>query len=101
MVQFPHIHLNGTDGGVLADEYAEAYRALTVAIEAMQKITVHGRDYYTIQRAPGGRDPTSLAYAEHLERLNRLRDVRNELAAIAMNIAEQNDERLARKGVTL
>ena len=96
MTQFPRIHMNGTDGGVLGDEYLDALGAVDAAIKAVGAITVHGRDYYVLATATGP-DPSVIAYREHASRLARLLTVRDELTAIAENIAEQNDERMKRQ----
>ena len=93
MTQFPRIHLNGTDGGALADEYMNGIVAVGAAIKAVEAITVHGRDYYVIDRLPGHPDPSSVAMAEHRARLFKLKEVHDELMAIAENVAEQNDAR--------
>jgi hypothetical protein len=91
-MQFPCINLNGTDGGTLADEYMAGIVACDKAIKAVQAITVHGRDYHVFRSG----DATSVAQREHAARLARLLTVRDELTAIALNIAEQNDERTKR-----
>ena len=88
VTQFPRINLNGTDGGVLADEYMAGITAVDAAIKAVQAITVHGRDYHVISSTA-----TPDAIAEHWARLRLLEQVREELMAIAVNIAEQNDAR--------
>lgn len=92
MTQFPQINLNGTDGGDLADEYMRAINAVTDAIQTVQAVTVHGRDYQTL-----GPEAYPAAHLEHVSRLARLLTVRDELTAIALNIAEQNDARFTRK----
>ena len=48
MTQLPMVHTNGTSGQALASEYANALRALDDAIETLNSVTVHGRDYYPI-----------------------------------------------------
>ena len=41
----PKINLNGTDGEILRDEYLIAINALGDAANAINRITVHARDY--------------------------------------------------------
>lgn len=92
-MQFPRIHLNGTNGQRLLDEYKTAIRVLDVAIHTVEQVTVHGRDYYIIPRTPAAPDPSNVAYAEHRARLKQLQGVRMELLAIAANLQAQLDER--------
>jgi hypothetical protein len=89
MTQFPRIHSNGTDGKVLLAEYLEAIDALTVALDAVKSVTVHGRDYYVITPPPMGNDPASVAYGEHRQRVSDLERVKAELTAIAASIHDQ------------
>lgn len=91
-MQFPVIHLNGSDGPTLRDQYLEASKAAQDALNAMARIDVHGRDYYVV---PHG-DATSKAYREHRVRMVKLQSVQAELLAIAEDIQAQLD----RKGVT-
>jgi hypothetical protein len=77
----PIIHLNGTSYDSLRKEYKEAGAALRNAINAMNQLTVHGRDY-----AP---DIYPQARAEHVERIRQLEKIYKELASIAMQISRQ------------
>jgi len=83
-LQFPRIHLNGTSGQTLFDEYEQALSYVRTAIKVMGQITVNGRDYYPISA-----DATGIAIAEHRSRLDRLTAVAAELEEILTNISEQ------------
>lgn len=98
-MQHPRIHLNGTDGKVLLDEYHTAIEALQSAIMALERVTVHGRDYYVIARPAGAPDPSCVAMDEHRARLNKMREVVRDLVSIASNIQRQLVERLVERKV--
>lgn len=87
-MQFPRVHLNGTDGRTLLEEYLSSARKVLEAINAVFEIEVHDRDYYVISPEAG-----ATARREHLERLNAMRKVYADLMAIAENIDEQIVER--------
>lgn len=88
-MQFPRIHLNGTNGEQLASEYARAIESLWTAITDLKSTTCHGRDYYIIPRSSEARDPSSVAYQEHHDRIVKLEQVHAALVAIHANISEQ------------
>lgn len=83
-MQLPRIHLNGTPGQRLLDQYIAGIDAVRAAIGALQTIDVNGRDYYPISA-----EATQLALAEHGERSRALYRVQTELEAIALAISEQ------------
>ena len=87
-MRFPTIHLNGTSYTALHTEYMEAYEAVRAAIDALQKVTVHGRDYY-VQEG----NAASEAYAEHHERLRALEKVKSDLEKIIINLINQKETR--------
>ena len=91
-MQLPQLNINGTDGEALMNEYREAARALGKAIEALEAVTVHGRDYQTLANASSA---ASDAYREHRERLAKLRTVHGELQALYSDVYAQWDERQA------
>ena len=78
------IHMNGTGKTALEAEYKTAYQAVKAAFAAVAAVTVHGRDYYIGE--PG-------AYYQAREArdvmLRSLDDIRNELAQVRMEIADQ------------
>jgi len=88
VTQLPRIHLNGTSGHVLAEEYGTALTMLDQAIEALSAVTVHGRDYYPISPRAA-----MVAMDEHMARLKKLRQVQAELALIYGHIFRQLSER--------
>jgi hypothetical protein len=88
-MRIPTIHLNGTGAKTLSSELETAYRALCAAIDAVQAITVHGRDYYLQNPADGS---THGAYTEARDemdaRLLALYGVRDELLTMYTEIVE-------------
>ena len=80
----PTIHLNGTSKKDLVAEYEHAMVALDRAQEALQQITVHGRDYYV-------QSPNAIngAISESKYRIDRVRDVRKEIEEIFSKILDQ------------
>jgi hypothetical protein len=89
---FPRIHLNGTNGRALYNDYKSAIEVLGDAIYAVEQITVHGRDYY-VQATATGPDPSCVAMDEHRARITQLRNVYRDLTTIAINLQEQLFER--------
>lgn len=80
----PQINLNGTAKQDLMEEYMAARAAVAKAREAVQNITVHGRDYHM---QPEG--TWAKAREEHYSRIERLLNIENELTEIALKIQEQ------------
>lgn len=83
-MQYPRIHLNGSNGQDLLNRYSTAMKTLSDAIEALQAIDVHGRDYYTISS-----DVAAVAMREHNARLSSLNSVLQDLERIATSIRKQ------------
>ena len=83
----PTVHLNGTGGQALADEYRHAYEKLIEAVDALRAVTVHGRDYYV--NDPKGDDTYANARAQQDERLSAVGQVAREVGAIAAAVQEQ------------
>ena len=73
----PTVHLNGTSREDLSDHYEAAYRAMNDAIDAVCGASPNARDYYV--QADGA---FTRAVSEQESRLQRLRDVRDELLAL-------------------
>lgn len=82
----PTIHLNGTAGAALLDQYTAAAEAMRKAIDALCDAGPNARDYYV-----QGPDVALAAQREHEARLASLKLVRNELAAIAEGVQDQID----------
>lgn len=87
-MRFPSIHLNGTSFAALNTEYRAAYDAVDDALKALQKVTVHGRDYYVQQSVSG--DPACEAIEEHRKRLTALETIKTELVQIILHIEKQH-----------
>ena len=83
----PTIHMNGTSGRDLAEGYANAYRAVDAAIEAVAKAGPNGRDYY-----PQGPEAMTQAVEEHRARLESLRQIHRELQELCIYCMD-NDTR--------
>ena len=86
----PTVHMNGTAGEVLLDQYTAAAEAVRKAIDALCDAGPNARDYYV-----QGPDAALAAQREHEARLASLKRVRNELAAIVEGIQDQIDAKEA------
>jgi hypothetical protein len=84
----PTVHLNGTTGEVLRDQYALAVSAVQDAIAAVCDAGPNSRDYYV-----QGPDAGLAAQREHEARVKALKVVRDELVAIVDGIQDQLDTR--------
>jgi len=85
-VTAPTLNLNGTSKRALISEVRAAIHALFEAEAALEKMTVHGRDYQTTDTP----DVHFLqARKEHRERLAALTRIREELSAYGEAIAAQ------------
>jgi hypothetical protein len=84
----PTVHLNGTTGEALRDQYTDAAIAVQKAINALCVAGPNARDYYV-----QGPDAGFAAQREHEARVKVLKGVRDELAAIAEGIQDQLDVR--------
>lgn len=84
----PTVHLNGTTGEVLVDQYTVAAQAVQKAIDAVCDAGPNSRDYYV-----QGPDASLAAQREHEARVAALKRVRDEMAAIAEAIQDQIDAR--------
>lgn len=83
-MEYPRLNSNGSKKDELLGEYETAGRTIANAIQAVNKITVHGRDYLTAEDGAYER-----ARQEQADRVNRLRTVYNELVTIYCNIDDQ------------
>jgi hypothetical protein len=83
-MQFPRIHLNGSHGPSLLEQYDDAIAALKTAQSFLRVIDVNNRDYYIISADAG-----TAAFAEHHARLKALDTITAELMTIAENIDAQ------------
>ena len=86
----PKIHLNGSNGNMLRDQYRATVTALSDAMTALRAIEIHGRDYYTIQ---GDSEACNKAYHTRLGMVNMVKEIQNELSLVEMHIIEQLEER--------
>ena len=86
----PTIHLNGTSGEDLLDQYAAAAEVVRKAIDAVCAAGPNARDYYV-----QGPDASLAVQREHEARVATLKRVRDDLAAIAEGIQDQIDAKEA------
>ena len=84
----PTVHLNGSSGKVLLDQYTAAAESVRQAIDKLCDAGPNARDYYV-----QGSDAAQAAQREHESRLAALKRVRLELVAIVEGIQDQLDER--------
>ncbi len=84
----PTVHLNGTPGERLRDQYMDAVEAVRKAVDAVCDAGPNARDYYV-----QGPDAGLAAQREHEARIKALKTVRDELASIAEGIQDQLDAR--------
>lgn len=82
----PCVHLNGTSGQDLLDQIDDAFMAIDAAIEALAKAAPNGRDYYVY-----GSEAYTQAADQHQARMQKLREVRDQLMAI-MNGIHDNEQ---------
>lgn len=85
-MQFPRIHINGSDPERLRDDYIAASSIAQRLLAALQDTTPHGRDYYLISS-----DAASVAMSEHVARLAKVEDVCRELHALAFSVIDQKE----------
>ena len=84
MATIPTIHLNGTGGDSLEQEYHAAYKAIDAAIDALYDATLNGRDYY-----PQGPGAYSQARAERDTALRQLYAAQSYVEAMLAGICDQ------------
>ena len=84
----PTVHMNGTTGEVLLDQYTTAADAVRKALDAICETGPNARDYYV-----QGPDAALAAQREHEGRIAALKRVRDDLASIAEGIQDQLDAR--------
>jgi hypothetical protein len=75
----PIIHMNGTSAKDLRDGYLLAMEAVEAARDALRKIEFNARDYYPVDGL------WDKARAEMVHRHEALRDMKDELEAIAVH----------------
>jgi phosphoribosylformylglycinamidine (FGAM) synthase-like enzyme len=80
-LKIPTVHLNGTSKRALIDGYADAALAIDEAARKLAAAAPNGRDYYV--QEPGA---INIAMDQHEARMRKLREVRDELEAIAIEI---------------
>lgn len=84
----PTIHMNGSSPEHLLKGLKEAYRAVGIAMRALDEAAPNGRDYY-----PQGYNAVEEATREHQLRAVKLRSVREELQELVISVQTQKNER--------
>jgi hypothetical protein len=79
----PTININGDSKATLADEAIKAMEAMSEAIEAVNKMTVHGRNF------PGDRAGHAQAVEDFARIYSTLRAIGEELQAYYIDIVDQ------------
>ena len=79
----PTVHLNGTSAQSLANQYGHARQKVREALEALQHIETHGRDYYV-----QGPNAYHIAAEQHQRRVTYLSMVHDDLLEIEMHVSE-------------
>lgn len=77
-MMLPVIHANGTSREDLIEAYVEALTAIDYTLDAIKYTVPNDRDYY-----PRGPDAARTAWREHIERVKRLQEIKNELHILA------------------
>lgn len=90
----PTVHLNGDSYETLFGHYEEINKALYATENRMHEAAPHGRNYEA--RVPG--PDYARARAEFQDRLRRVRELREEIGAIMLDVyAQRPKSRLARQ----
>lgn len=84
----PVVHLNGTGGKELEEEYRKAHEALRFFREALREATFHPRDYYVL-----GEDAFRKAEEQRREVFAPLEAMEDWLVQIRTSLAEQMEGR--------
>jgi hypothetical protein len=84
----PTIHMNGTSGKDLLEQYRNAMKALGAAFDALSKCGPNGRDYY-----PQGQEAILAALDEHRSRRERLSAIYDEITEIAVHCVDTDPKR--------
>ena len=77
----PTVHLNGTSGQALYEQYIAVGRAIGLTLRAMEEASPNARDYYV-----QGEGFFAQALAEHTARVDALRGVGKEISAIVESL---------------
>lgn len=91
----PTIHLNGSHGPTLRDEYIKAMYAVHDAQVLLQQIDINPRDYYVQRQVDGSPSTFTQANMERLTMWRNLEVVRAQLEEIAQSIENQVNDRMA------
>lgn len=86
----PVVNLNGTPREVLVEQLLSVMRALDAASAAIGAAMPNGRDFQTL---PDHGEVTARARAAFRERLAAIHRMQDEFEALAMQIADQADNR--------
>lgn len=79
----PTVHLNGTSRDELLKQLTDASEALDAAYNMLKKANPNGRDYY-----PQGTDVIYKAIEEHMSRLRKIDEVKEEIDELTRRVAD-------------
>jgi hypothetical protein len=79
----PQVNMNGTSRADLLAGYMAAHSAVDAALNAVANAAPHGRDYQTLADGAWRR-----ANSAHINRCVALNDIRGELEAIILHLAD-------------
>lgn len=80
----PHVHINGTDGNELLEQWKNVMDAAKVLEKALHDATPHGRDYYIM-----GPEPFINARGAHIEMLESVAAISKVAMETAIGISNQ------------
>lgn len=78
--------MNGDSQDSLVTELSDAYAAIDAAMDSVRKLTVHGRNYQTLENAQEAYQKDRDWKCERMDTLNNLKE---EMMSIALEIQEQ------------
>lgn len=87
MPQFPTVNLNGTSRESLIEQQTDVLNALYEVQEALRHAVPNGRDFVP-QGSPAAREALSAALREHYSRVQRIREISEEVMAIAEHLQQ-------------
>ncbi len=85
-MQLPTIHSNGTSKASLINDLCDASNTLEEAYQTLKRCAPNGRDYYL-----QGAVAMETAEREHISRLKRLDEVKQEVDALTVAIDQLGD----------
>ena len=82
----PKLNINGTSGIDMRNEYAKAYEAIELAMDALADATLNGRDFQTMD---DGANVFQAARAQRCAAMDRLREAHSYVGEVLVQICDQ------------